>query len=205
MHSLFRKRKWRVCIVGATRLIDKLVNWITFTACPYIPVGARRKCVHTTPCHKHVLHMSSQTKIRPVHVWLVDIDILLHHKNKPHLAYCKDLSISPSTGIKHTNRTNGKLMIKAQLVRLPIVEPAHPGSSPQLGTGACIFLNLNLFQNLSGAILPVVGGMATRRLWWLSQSWGSAGSDVLIGIGLCELVYERMRLYCVLQNKHTNK
>jgi hypothetical protein len=38
-------------------------------------------------------------------------------------------------------------LIIDQLVGFLVVEPAHPGSSPRLGTGVRIFLNL--FQNLT--------------------------------------------------------
>lgn len=44
-----------------------------------------------------------------------------------------------------------------KLVRFLVVEPDHQGSSPQLDIGARIFLDL--FQNLNGVILSVVGGM----------------------------------------------
>ena len=43
----------------------------------------------------------------------------------------------------------------ALVVRSLVVEPAHPGSSPRLGMGVCIYLDL--FQDLSGAMLSVVG------------------------------------------------
>jgi hypothetical protein len=44
----------------------------------------------------------------------------------------------------------------AHLAKILVVEPTHHGSSPRLGTEARIFLDL--FQDLSGAIFPVVGG-----------------------------------------------
>jgi hypothetical protein len=43
----------------------------------------------------------------------------------------------------------------ALVVRSLVVEPAHPGSSPRLGMGVCIYLDL--FQDLTGAMLSVVG------------------------------------------------
>jgi hypothetical protein len=47
-------------------------------------------------------------------------------------------------------------LIIDQLVRFLMVEPVHPGSSPRLGTGARIFLNL--FQDLTALyMLSVVG------------------------------------------------
>ena len=50
-------------------------------------------------------------------------------------------------------RSPSKLSV-AQLVRFLVVEPAHPGSSLRLGTGARNFLDL--FQDLTGTILSVV-------------------------------------------------
>ena len=38
-----------------------------------------------------------------------------------------------------------------------MVEPAHPDSSSGLSTGACIFLNL--FQDLTGALISLVSGV----------------------------------------------
>ena len=40
------------------------------------------------------------------------------------------------------------------MVGFRVVEPAHPGSSPRLGMGARIYLEL--FQNLTGDVLSVV-------------------------------------------------
>ena len=42
-----------------------------------------------------------------------------------------------------------------QIVGFLVVEPAHPGSSPRLDTGARIFLDL-FISRVNGAILSVV-------------------------------------------------
>ena len=55
-------------------------------------------------------------------------------------------------------RTRQRELSVAQLVRFLVVEPAHQGSSLRLGTGVRIFLNL--FQDLTGAILSVVANVS---------------------------------------------
>ena len=98
-------------------------------------------------------------------------------------------------------------------VRFHVVEPAQQGSSPRLGTDARIFLDL--FQDLTGAIVTVVGNVAVDieapvvtssilRICQLSLS------EVFIGVGLhayihrgeCGCVCERLRLYCISQKKY---
>ena len=87
-----------------------------------------------------------------------------------------------------------------------MVEPTHRSSNPRLGTGACIFLNL--FQDLTGTILSVVGNVPADseapvvtlpilRICWLNLS------EVLIGVGLracvrrgkCACMFELLCLY----------
>ena len=53
-------------------------------------------------------------------------------------------------------------LIVDQLVGFPVVEPAHPGSSHRLGTGARIFLDLFIF-GVSGAMLLVKGDVPSHR------------------------------------------
>jgi hypothetical protein len=46
------------------------------------------------------------------------------------------------------------------VVRSFVVEPVHPGSSPRPSMGVCIYLDL--FQNLTGDMLSVVGDVPVR-------------------------------------------
>ena len=89
-----------------------------------------------------------------------------------------------------------------------MVEPIHQGSSPRLSTSARIFLNL--FQDLTCAILSVVGDVlvdsetpvVTSSISRISRF---SLSEVLIRVGLracihrgeCACVCERLRLYCI--------
>jgi hypothetical protein len=75
----------------------------------------------------------------------------------------------------------------AQLVRLLVVEPTHQGSSPQLGAGACNFLNLS--QDLTDAILSVCGDVLL------------IGACVLIGVSVYVCVWKHLRLYYVISKK----
>ena len=100
----------------------------------------------------------------------------------------------------------------AQLLRFLMVKPAHQGLNPQFGTSAHIFLNL--FQDLTGDILSVVGNVLVDsktsvmtssiskicRLG-LSEVLIWAGLRACIHMGECACVCERMLLYCVLQKK----
>jgi hypothetical protein len=65
----------------------------------------------------------------------------------------------------------------ALVVGFPMVEPAHPSSSPRLGMGVCIYLDL--FQDLLGAILSVVGDVPVNSLKICRLS----PSEVLIEVG----------------------
>ena len=89
-----------------------------------------------------------------------------------------------------------------------MVEPTHQGSSPRLGTSARIFLDL--FQDLTSAILLVVGDMfvdseAPVLTSSISRICQLSLSEVLIRVGLyacidrgeCTSVCERVHLYCV--------
>jgi hypothetical protein len=87
----------------------------------------------------------------------------------------------------------------AQLVRFIVVEPAHPVSSPQLGTGARIFLDL--FQDLRRCAF-----CGRRRSRWQRGACGDfinlemcrhSLSEVLIGVGLHTYVH-RGECACVL-------
>jgi len=94
----------------------------------------------------------------------------------------------------------------AQLARLLVVQPAHQSSSPRLGAGARIFLDL--FHDLTGTILSVVGNvpadseapvvtLSILRICRLNLS------EVLMGVGLracvrrgkCACMFELLRLY----------
>ena len=91
-----------------------------------------------------------------------------------------------------------------------MVELAHQGSSPRCGTDARIFLDI--FQNLTVAILTVVGDVlvdskAPVVILSISRICRLSLLEVLIEVGLrvcihrnkCVCVYERLRLYCVSQ------
>ena len=95
-----------------------------------------------------------------------------------------------------------------------MVEHTHQGSSPRLGTGARIFLDL--FQDLTGTILSVIGDVpvdseAPVVTSSISRICRLSLSEVLIVIelracihrGECACVCERLRLYCVSQKKVT--
>ena len=89
-----------------------------------------------------------------------------------------------------------------------MVEPAHQGSSPRLGTGAHIIF-LGLFQDLTCAILSVVGDVpldseAPMVISLISRICRLSLSEMLIGVGCVRVfigmsvcVCEHLRLYCV--------
>ena len=96
-----------------------------------------------------------------------------------------------------------------------MVEPVHHGSSPRLSTSARIFLNL--FQDLTCAILPVVGDvLVNSETPVVTSSISSISrlslSEMLIRVGLracihrgeCACVCERLRLYYVSQKKYVS-
>ena len=81
----------------------------------------------------------------------------------------------------------------AHLVWFLMMEPVHPGSSPRLGTGARIFLDL--LQSLTSTILSVVDDVlidseayvvtsSISKIYWLSLL------NTLIGVGLHAYIYK---------------
>jgi hypothetical protein len=65
-----------------------------------------------------------------------------------------------------------------------MVEPTHQGSSPQLGASACNFLNL--FQELTDAILSVLGDVLL------------IGAFVFIGVSVHVCICKHLHLYYVI-------
>ena len=77
------------------------------------------------------------------------------------------------------------------MVRFRVVEPAHPGSSPRLGMGVRIYLDL--FQDLTGDVLSVVCDVPVNSeapvvTSSTSRYVGPSISEVLIRVG-CACVY----------------
>ena len=94
------------------------------------------------------------------------------------------------------------------MVRFLVVEPAHQGSSPRLDNGARIFLNLS--QNLTGAILLVVGDVSVDSealvvISSISRICRLSLSEVIIGVGLRACIHRvSVRAFvsvCVLKKK----
>ena len=97
----------------------------------------------------------------------------------------------------------------AQLVRFFVVKTAHLDLSPRLGTSAHIFLNL--FQNLSDAIVLVEGDMLVNSeasmvtfSIFIRHYYFSGRRHTFVGLRLCiysdvhACVRERLHLYSVL-------
>ncbi|KAF8760449.1 hypothetical protein HU200_010160 [Digitaria exilis] len=109
---------------------------------------------------------------------VICVYVAIGQKKKVALARCR--SAVPSQPLI-------ELELQCELARFLVMEPAHQGSSPRLGTGARIFLDL--FQDLTGAILSVVGNVpvgseapvVTSSIWRICRP---SLSEVLIGVGL---------------------